>query len=110
MQTGGFKQLRGASKQNADDKEDDSTSQNPFASLFGGAKKAKVCAKLYLTLSSPHHCDCVQRVKHVQAHTQSTFPLGLGSLLISPVSTCVLELYSSASMAAEWHTSHARYE
>lgn len=42
---GGFKQLRGGNRQETDEEKEDSTSQNPFASLFGGAKKAKAEAQ-----------------------------------------------------------------
>ena len=42
-QRGGFGQIRGASKQGQDgDEEENGTSSNPLAGLFGGGKKSKV--------------------------------------------------------------------
>ena len=44
LQKGGFGQIRATKQQQPEDAEDnDSAPQNPLSSLFGGAKKAKVC-------------------------------------------------------------------
>lgn len=64
VQRGGFKQLRGGNRQETDEEKEDSTSQNPFASLFGGAKKAKVYCCAVLQAQEPpfnfvvHHVNC----------------------------------------------------
>ena len=44
LQRGGFRQIRGASRQakDEDEEEESSPSQNPLAGLFGGTRKVKV--------------------------------------------------------------------
>lgn len=49
MQRGGLGQIRGSKQKQPEEAEDDDTpSQNPFASLFGGTKKIKVCFSLLI--------------------------------------------------------------
>lgn len=89
LQRGGIKQMFGGSKQATEEEEEepeDSTSQNPLASLFGGAKKAKVglgiSSWLPSRVSQAPACFLLYRTKPVTACVEEACVVRMPAIVI----------------------------